>query len=701
MLNKYDKNMDKIDVIDKTISLSDIQTISKKCVRLLSTTERIRNINEDAFKNAEMLFPSLRKLFIASMMRNKRLICISGLQGAGKTTLMKNFYGITGDFMNVSLGTGERVPVLITENGDVNEPHVHAIAVRKDDDGNYKEITIEYKKDETEEIIRATSGEDETILYVEIIVPYKHTNNSCVSFMLLPGFEKKNDYWNDLIEFSVNSSDAAVFVFNETSFSNQGNEDYLKKIESRFGSNVIYAISGSDSSPDDNAQVKNTCMEVLKVKEPDKVVCVGQYPDVEKNNDWIVAFKTALDKYALYETQVTQKTTSYIFEELLNIKDTLYTILGSLRECEGFEETDFHNHKLLKAYDNAISKLRKELARHITDKFREAKDCSMKSVTNQLRSEPWYENLRRTFFGPNLKDYYIRTQEIISSSLKDGEISLPDKYLGESFRETIKYLDEPQNNNPNALQLLVDTKEIEDKTYTLILSNNTQDVIDDVCALIEVPKKNEERREIKSKNPDRLLRAVAEIATYYYGISSYECLAKSSGLASYEPAKAHITGDDIIKGADSSKKFAVGLAGVMGVDILGDGSLNLISQIATSCGVSLPIAGSAAVLIVGIGALQAVVKDINRMQRADVESARMTVLSIYDNIQQETLERFDNFTNEVRDRIEDNLADLGGERNKIITIYNATVETRNLLDFLDDITKDYREQSHGIGSFIS
>ena len=50
--------------------------------------------------------------------------------------------------------------------------------------------------------------------------------------MLLPGFEKNNDYWNDLIEFSVNSSDAAVFVFNETSFSNAGNEDYLRKIGS-------------------------------------------------------------------------------------------------------------------------------------------------------------------------------------------------------------------------------------------------------------------------------------------------------------------------------------------------------------------------------------------------------------------------------------------------------------------------------------
>ena len=247
--------MDKIDVIGKTISLSDIQTISRQCIDLLSTTESLRSINEDAFKNAEMLFSSLRKLFIASMMHNKRLICISGLQGAGKTTLMKNFYGITDDFMNVSLGTGERVPVLITE-GAVREPNIHAIAVRNDD-GNYKEIPIHYENDDIEGIIHATKGEDKTIMYVEIIVPYKHTYNDGVSFMLLPGFETKNDYWNDLIEFSVNSSDAAVFVFNETSFSNVGNEDYLRKIESKFGSNVIYAISGSDSSLDDNAQVKN------------------------------------------------------------------------------------------------------------------------------------------------------------------------------------------------------------------------------------------------------------------------------------------------------------------------------------------------------------------------------------------------------------------------------------------------------------
>lgn len=438
------------------------------------------------------------------------------------------------------------------------------------------------------------------------------------------------------------------------------------------------------------------------MKEPDKVVCIGQYSDVKKNEAWIAAFKAALDKYALYETQVTQKTTSYIYKELLNIKDTLYTILGSLNESEDFEETDYQNHKLLKAYDKAILKQRKELARLISEEFEIAKGRSVDSIAKQLDNKPWYKSLKKTFFGANVKDYYIETQKTIKSSLKDGEICLPDLYLGYAFQGTIRTLDQPQNNNLNALQRLVDTEEIEDGKTALIISEDTKAALDDVRTLIQVPNKNTERLKINSSsNPNRLLNAVAEIATYYYGFTSYNSLAKTVGLASYEPAKSHFTGDDIIKGAESSKKFAVGLAGVMGVDILGDGSLNLISQIAASCGVSLPIAGAAAVLIVGAGALSAIMNDINRMQRADFESAKMTVLSIYDNIQREALERFDYFTNEVRDRIEENLADLGGERKNIITIYNAKVEVNNLLDFLNDITKDYLEQSHGIGSFIS
>ena len=85
------------------------------------------------------------------------------------------------------------------------------------------------------------------IMYLELRVPYKHLNNESYAFMLLPGFEKKNDYWRSLIDFSVKCSDTSIFVFNESSFSKYDNQVLLDKIHERFGESLIYAISQSYS----------------------------------------------------------------------------------------------------------------------------------------------------------------------------------------------------------------------------------------------------------------------------------------------------------------------------------------------------------------------------------------------------------------------------------------------------------------------
>lgn len=681
------------------IRLSDIQTITEHCIHLLSLTEKLRRdeLTKNAHKYAEQLFPSLRKLFIASMMHKKQLICISGLQGAGKTTLMKNFYGIGEDFMNVSIGRGERVPVLITER-NVSEPHVTAISIRRDANGTYTEKEIILQKDEIE---RATKGEDPTIMCIELSVPYKHTHNEGVSFMLLPGFEKNNGYWNDLIEFSVNSSDAAVFVFDETSFSNAQNEDYLNRIERKFGSNVVYAISHSDLSLDDNEQVKKTCIDVLKVKEADRVICVGQYSDPNKNSAWISSFKSAIDKYAMFETQVSQTNDKYIYDELLNISDLLSNILNVLNDGDSYEATDYHNHILLKTFDEAIAKKRSELARNISDEFAIAQGHSKESVVRQIHETPWYKTLKKTFFGTNVKDQYIETRNIIYRSLRNGDVCLPDKYLGNAISRSIHSIESPTSKSPNALQLLVDTDEKDGKSI-LVVSEDTKSAISDVCSLIQVPNKNAERYTIQSTDPNRVLKAIVEVSTYYYGLKSYERLAEetTSGLAYYEPAISNLKTSDVLEGAESSKKFALGIAGIMGVDIVADGSLNLISQIATSCSIALPYAAAAAIVVVGAGAATAVMKDINRMQRADVESANMVVTEIYDNIQRKALECFDVFANDVRERIEDNLAELGGGRKIIAANYNAKVEVNNLMDLLSEITEEYLLQTHNVESLF-
>lgn len=669
------------------IELSVIQTLTEECIRLLSTTEKLRvnALTKDAYKYAEELFPLLRKLLIASMMHNKYIVCVSGLQGAGKTTLMKNFYDISDDFMNVSLGRGERIPVLITE-GDVTEPNARAIIIDKNEEGNYFRTDKCLNKDE---IINATKGEDPRIMYMEITVPYKYEIS--VSFMLLPGFEKKNEYWNNLIEFSVNSSDAAVFVFNETSFSNADNEDCLNRIEKKFGSNVVYAISGADSSLDDNAQVKKTCMNVLNVKESDRVVCVGQYNDVEKNNAWIAAFRHAIDKYAKCENHVSQKTSEYIYKDILSIKDTLYHIFEILNEAETLEGIDDHNHKLLKAYDKVVSEKRKALARNIAGEFEEARGKSIRMMVDQLAATPWYKNFKRKLFGTNVKEQYLETQDIIKSSLKDNTNCLPDLHMGRAIEKSIRSIDSPDPKKPNQLQLLVDIEESKDrKKHLLVEGKNTIDTFHDVCELVRVPDKNKKHEPLQHSDSQRILRAVAEITTYYYGLESYKDLAeKTSGLVHYVPAESKQIGKDIIDSANSSKDFAVGLLGVMGIDALADGSLNFISQIATSCGVALPYAAAGAILIVGVGAASAVMKDINRMQRADAESAKIVINAIYDNIQRKALERFDEYTNIVRERIEDNLADLNGERKVIVNIYNAKVYVNRLIDMLENIKEEH------------
>ena len=221
------------------ISPYEVNELTKYCLNILTYTDELRSDTalKQAYEKAKELENSIRKLKIASLMENKTLICVAGMQGAGKTTLMKNFYGLKGDALSIELGRGERIPVLITET-DVTAPVMNAIRIQKNEAGEYAAVECNM---EANEFAHASKGEDNSILYLEMFVPYRHTYNSAVSFMLLPGFEKNNDYWRELINFAVNSSDAAVFAFDESRFSQGDNFEQLKKLDIPFEAHVYSA----------------------------------------------------------------------------------------------------------------------------------------------------------------------------------------------------------------------------------------------------------------------------------------------------------------------------------------------------------------------------------------------------------------------------------------------------------------------------
>lgn len=683
------------------ISITEIQDITELCMKLLPCTEYLRRdeATKEAYSFAEGIFGSIRKLFIASMMYNKTLICVSGLQGAGKTTLMRNFYGLDSKFLDPTRGRGERVPVLITEKKDIKTPKMYAIRIDKDDNGFYYQREIELSADE---YLSASKGEDSKIMYLELFVPYTHTNNEGVSFMLLPGFEKKNDYWNNLIEFSVNSSDAAVFVFNETSFSNADNDKYLSRIESKFGKNLVYAISGSDGSPDDNAEVKQTCIKTLSIpiSESDRVVCVGSYTDESKNTAWIKNFKDALEKYAYRETQQFQRNSEYLYKEILSIKENLYQILDILNNDSSAEMKDYHDDALLKAFDKAVKKKRKAFEENLDIEFEIAKGESGKNLEQLFTERPMLEAVKRFFFGSSVKEQFTETRKMVEKSLKyNGDCYLPDKHLGLALQRSLIALDQPEDRTD--MSRLIDTKKEDGKTLLLTDGEKTQAMEGDIYNLLADKSQTKVNYALQSTNPKKVLGAVVEIGTYYYSLESYNKVAESTGLSYYEPSQTQLVPDKVIDGAKSSKKFVAGMAGIMGIDLIGDGSINMVSQIAESLGVAAPVAGAAAIAIIGAGATSVVMKDLNRMQREDFLSARLAVNGVYDDLKIDALKKFDTYMEKLRDRIEDNLAELSGDGKKVIVEYNAKVEINNALNLLDKISERHAGDVYGVESAFS
>lgn len=688
------------------ITIAEIESIRECCMRLLTCTEYLRRdeTSKELYDSTKSIIGSVRKLFIASMMYNKKLICISGLQGAGKTTLMRNFYQLNDQFLDPTRGRGERIPVLITEKKGLQTPILYAVRIEKGADGKY------YRREDelsSEEYISATNGEDTNTMYLELFVPYMHTYYEGISFMLLPGFEKKNDYLNNLIEFSVNSSDVAVFVFNETSFSNAENDKYVKIIQEKFGENLVYVISGSDGSPDYNEEVKQTCMNTLNIPaiEKDRVVCTGCYADEKKNLEWIEQFKLALEKYAYRENQnfQNQKNNTYLYEIVLKIKESLYKILSTLNQDNSAEIVEHRNDTLLKYFDKVVEKKKKEFEEQLNTEFEKAKVESVEKLERMFDEQPKTRYVRSLFFGPTVKEQYTESREMIQKCLQDDDnCYLADKYFGLALRNSLRQWDQNDKINVRTdIKRLIDTKKKDGKTLLLVDGEKTQAMAGDICNLLADHSERQINYALQSKDPKKVMGAVVQIGTYYYNLISYDMVAERTGLRYYEPAQTELIPDTMIEGARSSKKFVAGMAGMMGIDLIGDGSINMVSQIATSLGLAAPVAGAAAVAIIGAGALSVVMKDLNRMQREDFQSAHLAVKTIYDDLKKEALKKFDEYVSVIRDRIEENLTEISGDGKKVIAEYNAKVEVNNLLNILDEISKRHVGELNGLESFFS
>ncbi|MCI2147894.1 MAG: hypothetical protein LKK18_07940, partial [Clostridiales bacterium] len=78
-----------------------LQQLSRDCENLLYYSECVEGSNTASLmvRNREIK-QALRKILIANEIADRMVICVTGLQGTGKTTLIKNYYDIDDSMMN-------------------------------------------------------------------------------------------------------------------------------------------------------------------------------------------------------------------------------------------------------------------------------------------------------------------------------------------------------------------------------------------------------------------------------------------------------------------------------------------------------------------------------------------------------------------------------------------------------------------------
>lgn len=146
------------------------ETIKGLFIQLHTTT--FNNVGEakkgDLLNRLTELY---NKLALTDLMAERSLLAITGLQGTGKTTLMKNLYDLPESILPSNSSRGERLPVFFTEK-DIQS--IETYVYRFSNEENMK-VKIERVKIDEETFNRISMNPiPKTDLWLECIVPNRY-----------------------------------------------------------------------------------------------------------------------------------------------------------------------------------------------------------------------------------------------------------------------------------------------------------------------------------------------------------------------------------------------------------------------------------------------------------------------------------------------------------------------------------------------
>lgn len=410
-----DKSINTKRLREKICSLFEIYTY-------LSQEER-RGVNE--------VVDIIRCFELTDVISSSNSICIAGMQGTGKTTLIKELYQIDDGILRISNGRGEQVPIIIKER------HENQYSA-------YKYIYDPMKGKISGEIIEAkdvgklSKSKENELLYIELNVPSKFFVDEG-AFILLPGFEKKSieefdDNYNFMMNCCLSFSKAVLLVTDDQNISNSDINvlvDSLKEHGFK-GSNSVFAITKCDSnnSKEKTEELKNALYDILSengfIIDPTRIVCCGTYKDEVKNAEWIERLIEALNGNAV--DPLIEKKRTYmepLISKVLEVLDSIEARMNDLRIEKDNEAENDKNNKVRELTKENINKDKEIIEEFFNTQIEEACEEINQKIEKQFENKEIQKKLKEKYFGlirkslSTINDNHNEIKKICSGCMLD------------------------------------------------------------------------------------------------------------------------------------------------------------------------------------------------------------------------------------------------------------------------------------------
>lgn len=363
-------------------------------IKVLRETLRLARDFERPQKQLTTLQTVLRKLMVIRELHTTWFVSVAGTQGAGKTRLMQELYGLD-NWLDDNAGRGERRPLFILES-DCNQPYASGITA----EGLEERIDRETL---TMELRSFSDGVRYQLL--RLYVPRRHFTPG-FGFLLLPGYERENSsnhVWQREMRDTLRHSMGSILVTDQTRMADHATVSILDDLIKNCFNNrsPIIAISRTEGRTDDEREtLRGTAAELCRVntQEMDRVVCTGV--GEAGRQQWLPMFLAALNRYTMASDEVNRQ----------RLEDLAAVVDGELEEAAAMLEElvgeaairvsgqDLLLDSLMNKFRESAEKYRRGLERQLRERSQAYACLATESARKQyVAEEEGFENKVRNF----------------------------------------------------------------------------------------------------------------------------------------------------------------------------------------------------------------------------------------------------------------------------------------------------------------